>query len=690
MTARTVGGAEIYVERLTAALADACRFTVALSDHPELADLGRRLAGRAEVLTFPFDRAGALPSVARQLRQLGRAADVIHLNSNHPGSRLGILMGFTLPGAGRPVVCVEQGASPIAAVEVPGSIAWALPPLFRWSRRSVTQLVAVSEENKRTLVDLYRLPAGKITVVHNGAELTPFRDPSPGTLRAELGLTPDQPLVIVLGRLAANKGQRFLVEAAPAILARFPTTHFVFAGNPEGRGDIEARIRALNLEPHVSLLGFRSDVVNLLRSSDVFVLPSLAEGFSLSIIEALAAGLPVVATRVGGAAEIIDEGRNGFLVPPADAPALSEAVIRVLGLTPEEREGVRRAARETAQRFSFEATARGVLAVYRRAVPTHPESPPAPSSLPPMTSPIALTVDVHAEDRPADIRRAAAWLDEHGIPATFFVPSALFEDARFRPHVIRLPSLGFEVGSHGHEHDFVEIRALMRGGASRSRLPAALPRAVPGSLRRPTDLLCSPAWCPLGPDAIAALVKLGYRVDSSATPQRLPIFSSTPYANTWLFARRTPYELAPGLLEVPTSCLLLPAASPTWLTLRRRAALAFLRLLLWEARRRADRVPCVQLHVSDFVPDAAPPAPEETLGPRSFLLRRDGGLRFKVFLRERNAGARRMRRRWRSSETLRGEPEARYRWLLWEFTGSVAPTKPMYPNGTTNSLAMES
>ena len=252
-----------------------------------------------------------------------------------------------------------------------------------------------------------------------------------------------------------------------------------------------------------------------------------------------------------------------------------------------------------------------------------------------MTSPIALTVDVHAEDRPADIRRAAAWLYEHGIPATFFVPSALFEDARFRPHVIRLPSLGFEVGSHGHQHDFIEIRALMRGGATDLdflRLSHALYQEVLGD---PPISFRSPAWCPLGPDAIAALVKLGYRVDSSATPQRLPIFSSTPYANTWLFARRTPYELAPGLLEVPTSCLLLPAASPTWLTLRRRASLAFLRLLLWEARR-ADRVPCVQLHVSDFVPDAAPPAPEETLGPRSFLLQRDGGLRFKVFLRERN------------------------------------------------------
>jgi glycosyltransferase involved in cell wall biosynthesis len=368
MTARTVGGAELYVERLTAELAGVCRFTVALSDHPELADLTRRLAARAKVLTFPFNRTSALPAISRSLRQLGRAADVIHLNSNHPGSRLGILMGFALPGCGRPIVCVEQGASPIAAVEVPGSIAWALPTLFRWSRRSVSQVIAVSEQNRRTLIDLYRLPAKKITVVHNGVDLGPFRDPPPGTLRAELGLAPDQPLVIVLGRLAANKGQRFLVDAAPAILARFPTTHFVFAGNPEGRGDIEAGIRTLNLKAHFSLLGFRSDVVNLLLSSDLFVLPSLAEGFSLSVIEALAAGLPVVTTRVGGADEIVEEGRNGFIVPTADAPALGEAVLRVLSLSEAERARYRRAAQEAAARFTFEATAQGILGVYRRAL----------------------------------------------------------------------------------------------------------------------------------------------------------------------------------------------------------------------------------------------------------------------------------------------------------------------------------
>lgn len=269
--------------------------------------------------------------------------------------------------------------------------------------------------------------------------------------------------------------------------------------------------------------------------------------------------------------------------------------------------------------------------------------------------PIALTVDVHAEDRPADVSRAACWLCEHGLQATFFLPSALFEDGGFRHHLVRLPSLGFEVGSHGHQHDFAEIRALMRGRAADLGF---LPRShalyqetfsdAPVSFR-------SPAWCPLGPAAIDMLVALGYRVDSSATPQRLPIFSSTPYADTWLFARRAPYELTPGLLEVPTSCLLLPAASPTWLTLRRRATAAFLRLLLWETGRHANGIPCVQLHVSDFVPDAAPPSPEEKLSWGSFLPRPHGGLRFKVFLRERDP-----RRVYAITqeviETLRGAP----------------------------------
>ena len=147
----------------------------------------------------------------------------------------------------------------------------------------------------------------------------------------------------------------------------------------------------------------------------------------------------------------------------------------------------------------------------------------------------------------------------------------------------------------------------------------------------------SPAWCPLGRGAVELLVALGYRIDSSTTPQHLPIFSSTPYGTRGSLATRpaqagswsagSPYFLFPAAGRLAD---LLDAASPGHVRLPAPAAL--------EARRSADRVPCVQLHVSDFVPDSAPLSPEETLGLGSFLPRRDGGLRFKVFLRERDPG----------------------------------------------------
>jgi glycosyltransferase involved in cell wall biosynthesis len=374
MTARQVGGAESCAEGLVSALtaqgrapADSCRFTVALSDCPELDALAAGLSRCAHVMRFPFDQPSRLPGVTRSLRHLAAQQDVIHINSNHPASRLGILMSFVLPASGRPVITVEQRATPLSDIRVPRSLAWALPTLFRWSRRRVARVIAVSEENRRTLTEFYRLPSEKITLVHNGIDLSPFAGPvAAPSLRRELGLAPDQPVILVLGRLAPNKGQQHLVEAAPAILAHFPTAHFVFAGDPDGRALLDERIRITGLQDHFSLIGFRTDVANLLRSSDLFVLPSLAEGFSLAIIEALAAGLPVIATRVGGAAEIIEEGRNGYLVPPADAGALAGAVNRALSLDAVAIARMRQYAAESAQLFSLDATASRMLEIYRQ------------------------------------------------------------------------------------------------------------------------------------------------------------------------------------------------------------------------------------------------------------------------------------------------------------------------------------
>ncbi len=371
MTAREVGGAEHYVERLVENLRDACRFTVAVSNHPNLTGLRERLGEMAELRPYAFDQPIRLLAIMRELRGLAPGFDIVHINSNHPGSRLGILLGLALPGAGTPVVCVEQRATPMEDVITPRSIAWALPTLFRWSRRRVARTVAVSHDNRRTLEGYYHLPPDRIQVIYNGADLSRFSAPPAAgpSLRDELGLAAGQPILLVAARLAANKGQRYLVSAAPAILQQFPDAHFVFAGSPDDPS-LERQIADSGLADHFSLLGFRQDAPRLLHECDVLVSPSLAEGFALTILEALAAGAIVVATRVGGADEIIVPGQNGFLVPPADPAALAGGAIQALSLDRTRRAALSRAAQATAGQFSLHAMSQQMLALYRRLAAT--------------------------------------------------------------------------------------------------------------------------------------------------------------------------------------------------------------------------------------------------------------------------------------------------------------------------------
>lgn len=375
ITARQIGGAELYAEHLITELSSgqyggeaSCRFTVALADHPKLQSLAGSLGKMARVCVFPFDRVLCLPGIMRELQRLAAQHELVHLNSNHPGSRLGILMGFALTRAGRPVIAVEHSATAMNTIRVPRVLAWCLPALFRWSRRGVSRVVAVSGESRRALIQDYRLSPDIVEVVYNGIDICTFANPKSdrSTLRRELGIPDDQLVTLVVARLSPAKGHRFLVEAAPAILASHPRAHFVFAGGGEETRALTRQIAQAGLAGHFSLLGARSDVADLLHASDLFVLPSLGEGFSLSIIEALASGLPVVATRVGGVEEILKDGQNGFLALPANPLSLARAVGRALDLDTPAREELRRAGREVAAEFSIEATAEQMMALYQR------------------------------------------------------------------------------------------------------------------------------------------------------------------------------------------------------------------------------------------------------------------------------------------------------------------------------------
>jgi glycosyltransferase involved in cell wall biosynthesis len=176
----------------------------------------------------------------------------------------------------------------------------------------------------------------KIVVIRNGVDLSRFKRPGePRRMRTELGLAPNVPLVAVVSRLNRLKGLEQYLEAAAVIATRFDDVRFLVVGetpphDPEYLTELKALADRLGIGGRVIFTGLRSDVPTLLASVTVAVMPSLNEALSNALLESMAAGAPVVATRVGGTTEALIDGENGLLVPPADSSALATAIARLL------------------------------------------------------------------------------------------------------------------------------------------------------------------------------------------------------------------------------------------------------------------------------------------------------------------------------------------------------------------------
>jgi len=171
------------------------------------------------------------------------------------------------------------------------------------------------------------LRAGHVRVVHNGIEVEPFDRPPDPALRASLTGGAERPLVLTLARLHWQKGLRYLVAAA----AEVPEAVFIVAGDGEERPRLEDDVQRLGVGHRFRFIGRREDIPDLLAACDLVVLPSLFEGLPVSILEAMAARKPIVATAIEGNDEVVADGITGLLVPPADPASLAGAIRRVLG-----------------------------------------------------------------------------------------------------------------------------------------------------------------------------------------------------------------------------------------------------------------------------------------------------------------------------------------------------------------------
>ncbi|MGZ4408095.1 MAG: glycosyltransferase family 4 protein [Gaiellaceae bacterium] len=234
-----------------------------------------------------------------------------------------------------PLAC-KFGLAAAVAARVPVVVATHhLVPPFTLGRQALLQQrlldfgvasrLAVSEDTARRLQALFGWPREKISVVHNGIpEALDAPQPDP-YLRARL-LRGRRALLVVPARLDPLKGHEFLFKAALSLEG----VQVVVAGDGPERARLELQAKELGLAARVTFLGFRDDMRRLLACADVVVLPSVAEGLPLAVLEAMAAGVPLVATRVGGTSEAVIDEVTGLLVPPQDPPALAAAIQRVL------------------------------------------------------------------------------------------------------------------------------------------------------------------------------------------------------------------------------------------------------------------------------------------------------------------------------------------------------------------------
>lgn len=219
-------------------------------------------------------------------------------------------------------------------------------------------VIAVSEavaESARIAGIAARL---RLQVVRNGVDLSRFditRLPSRVEARQALNLPLDVPVALCVARLSPEKDVGCFLEAAALVVNHIPDARFLVAGDGPLRGELEQQVERLNLTGCVTLLGEVTDIPRLLPAANVFCLPSREEGLSLAAIEAMAASLPVIATRVGGLPEVVADGETGILVPPQDAAALAD-VISTLLTEPERSQRMGDAGRARAMAHFNEAT----------------------------------------------------------------------------------------------------------------------------------------------------------------------------------------------------------------------------------------------------------------------------------------------------------------------------------------------
>jgi glycosyltransferase involved in cell wall biosynthesis len=235
------------------------------------------------------------------------------------------------------------------------------------------KIIAVSHFTKWELTKYYKIPAHKIQVIHNGVDITKFQPAvDKRKVKVSMGLNPDDLAIVSVGRLYARKGLFTLIESMPDIIKKFPKAKFIISG--KGQSDemhkLNAHAERLGVRGNIVFTGYTPDreLPKLYQAADVFAFSTFYEHHPFAVLEALATGLPVVTTTVGGIPETIDSGKNGYLVEPFNPRQFSEKILRLLENPAEAQEMGKKARQTVEKQLDWRIVVKEAMKVYDKAL----------------------------------------------------------------------------------------------------------------------------------------------------------------------------------------------------------------------------------------------------------------------------------------------------------------------------------
>ena len=328
--------------------------------------------------------------IAADLKRIGLAVDFIPVpNLRHPLNLFRILRYFRLH---RPQLVHTQlefsdilgtlaarilGIPSLSTIHVLDTSAERISKVLRVKlRRFVlgkfcSRIIAVSEKTRAHHLKPGGLDPKRITTVYNGIDILRFKNINESEItktKRLLHLPLNRKIIVTVAVLREPKGIQYMINALPLILEHFPDVHYLIVGDGSYGITLKDLALALSLQDHITFAGHRTDIPNLLACSDIFVLPTLGDALPTVLIEALAAGKPIVASDVGGVPEIIDNGVDGLLVQPGDSSKLANACLQLLKNTEQVSQMIQAGNQTVLQRFDVDMQIKQLSKIYEELV----------------------------------------------------------------------------------------------------------------------------------------------------------------------------------------------------------------------------------------------------------------------------------------------------------------------------------